>query len=128
MDLETARKKAIEYGLDGPLWAFDTDIPIDQIRALLGSDGGCGPGKFGDWLVPDSILGVSIKPACYVHDCMYHDAKTADERYEADERLFTNAGHIIRAESNWFTRIIRRRILLVYFDAVDLGGASSAGG
>ena len=123
MNIEKARAKAIKYNLSGPEWALDGGIFIGHIRERIGSDGGCGPGNFGDRLVPDSILGVNIKPACYLHDCRYSEADTPEKKYEGDVELFTNSAKIIHIESaNKFTKWIRMRIVFHYFAAVDIGG------
>ena len=124
MDLETARKLAIENCLDGPDWALDPDTPIDQIRALIGSGGGCGPGAtWGDWMVPDTMWGLNMKPVCYLHDCCYHDADNEARRHVCDLLLFTNGTTYIRAHSaNWFMVWLRLKRLGKYFRMVNLGG------
>ena len=40
----------------------------DLVREVVG---GCGPGGFGDYLVPDTVWFLSIKPACKIHDWMF---------------------------------------------------------
>lgn len=40
MDLKTARREAIKYGLTGPDWLFDLSISDEEIRQRIGSDGG----------------------------------------------------------------------------------------
>lgn len=128
MDLETARRLAIEYGLEGTAWALDASIPIEEIRQRIGSEGGCGPGKWGDMLVPDTVYGLSIKPACYIHDCNYSEADTPDKRYEADLRLFRNSRRIIKLNSNKFMCWLRMLRISKYYVAVDLAGEDFAGG
>lgn len=126
MTLEEARKLAVEYELAGPDWALDITIPISRIRECIGSEGGCGPGKLGDKIIPDKVLFLNIKPACYIHDCRYSDLSKPESKYLADIELFINADKIVRLNSNWLTRLIRRRILLVYLNAVDYGGSKFA--
>ena len=130
MNTEDARRLAIEYGLSGPSWALDPNKHISEILSQIKSSGGCGPGKIGDYLVPDTIWGLNIKPACYIHDCRYsiieaingtHETKR-NMKYSADKELFDNIDKIIYLKSNWIMRLIRRRVALVYFDAVDFGG------
>jgi len=50
---------------------------------------GCGPGGLGDYLVPDRILGLNVKPACQIHDFYYRHWKdpSEDARSMAD-RIF----------------------------------------
>lgn len=125
MDLETARRLAIEYGLKGPDWALDTSIPIEIIRQRIGSEGGCGPGKWGDMLIPDTIYGLSMKPACYCHDTDYSEADTPDKRYEADLNLLKNGERIIKLKShNKFMVWIRMLRYTKYYVAVNLAGDS----
>ena len=50
-------------GLDVPDEFYEWDE-----ASLLMAMGGCGPGKFGDYFVPDTVYGMSIKAACAVHD------------------------------------------------------------
>ena len=124
MDLNAARSRAIQYNLDGPKWALDYTTPISMIRNRIGSSGGCGPGKWGDWLVPDTIYLVNIKPACYLHDCEYSEMESEDDRKYADKRLFDNANKIVELKSsNKFTLWLRRARLMKYWAAVDIGGA-----
>ena len=127
MNIETAREKAIAYGLDGPEWALDPDIPIKDIEKRIGSTGGCGPGKWGDWFVPDTIYGLNIKPACYIHDCNYSEADTPEKRHAADLRLFANGEKIIKMKSrNKFMIWLRMLRYSKYYVAVDLGGSGFA--
>jgi hypothetical protein len=44
---------------------------------------GCGPARATS-LVPNSILGVDIKPACDIHDFTYSKPQTVRDREEAD--------------------------------------------
>ncbi|MBU2249268.1 MAG: hypothetical protein KKD77_21150 [Gammaproteobacteria bacterium] len=123
MNLKTARNLAIDYDLSGPDWALDPKIPIEEIRERIKSEGGCGPGKFGDWLVPDTVWFINIKPACYLHDCQYSEADTPEKRYAADKNLFNNAEKIIRLKSrNKFTLWLRMSRLMKYYAAVDIAG------
>jgi len=125
MDLETARRLAIEYGLDGPKWALDASIPIEIIRQRIGSEGGCGPGKWGDMLIPDTVYGLSMKPACFCHDCSYSEADNLDKKYAADLQLFKNGEKIIKLKShNKFMIWLRMLRYTKYYVAVDLAGES----
>lgn len=126
MNLETARKLAIEYDLVGPKWALDDTIPIKDIESRIGSSGGCGPGKWGDLLIPDTVWGLSMKPACFLHDAEYSEANTPDKRYVADLRLFSNGRKIIHLKSNKFMIWLRMLRFSKYYVAVDLAGSSFA--
>ena len=85
--------------------------------------GGCGPGGFGDHLVPDTMYGLSVTPACRIHDFMYHIGETDDDKDEADRVFLNNLFRIIDARSE--SRILRRlrRIRArTYYYAVSYGG------
>lgn len=51
------------YELAAPMSFWNAS---DELRNSLA--GGCGPGGFGDYFVPDTIYGLSVKPACKIHD------------------------------------------------------------
>ena len=53
--------------------------------------GGCGPGKWGNWFVPDTILGERITPACDIHDWHYSVGKTIYDKLIADLFLWVDA-------------------------------------
>ena len=40
--------------------------------------GGCGPGKVGDYFVPDLMLLLNVKPACQIHDYQYVKSDIVD--------------------------------------------------
>lgn len=99
-----------------------------RLRAPEGFDpseivGGCGPGKFGDRLVPNKILGVDIGPACDSHDMAYLLGETEEERIQADIELFANGFRIIKQASKYkIMSFLRAAILTWYFLAVAYGG------
>lgn len=90
--------------------------------------GGCGPGGFGDYLVPDNIdwpwpWGLSIFPACRIHDYMYHIGETREEKVTADIVFLNNMVRIVENANGW--RIIKHRRLKrawIYYKAVDRFG------
>ena len=114
----SVRSKSARLGLDAPqeYWSID-EATLNMIA------GGCGPGTFGDKLVPDAIWGLSITPACEVHDFMYARGKTSADREVADHVFLENMLRIIDRESaNWFMRTIRRWRAMTYYSAVREGG------
>ena len=72
--------------------------------------GGCGPGGFGDMLVPDTMYGLSVKPACRIHDFQYFVGKTLEDKIAADRIFLNNMVRIINANSG--LRILRRLRLI----------------
>jgi hypothetical protein len=88
--------------------------------------GGCGPGKFGDKLVPDSIWGLNIKPVCSIHDHQYAVGETIEDKDEADRVFLNNMLRLIdSAGGNWIIKALRRHAAAKYYSAVaDFGGPS----
>jgi hypothetical protein len=86
--------------------------------------GGCGPGKLGDWLVPDTVWFLSIKEACQIHDWMWHFGETNKDKKKADRVFLNNMNRIIDANTKWrWLRKLRKRRALKYYLAVKyLGG------
>ncbi len=97
-------------------------------RNLIAS--GCGPGRIGDYLVPDTVLGLSIRPACHIHDWMYHFGRSYDDKRLADKLFLDNMAAIVRAKTrNRLLRSIRLRRIKCYYEAVVcFGGPSFHGG
>jgi len=84
---------------------------------------GCGP-KGKGFLVPDTFWGLSISPACDVHDWMYHVGATIRDKDEADRVFFNNCLRIINAKTRWnWLRNFRHHRAKIYYEAVrDYGG------
>ena len=104
-----------------------------RLRAPEGFDpsqivGGCGPGKWGDRLIPNSILGVDISPACDIHDYCYLIGETEEGRTNADIELFANAFRILKQQSGRIPLFFRSVILGLYFMACVYGGQQAYGG
>lgn len=88
--------------------------------------GGCGPGRIGDWFVPDTIYLVSIRDACKIHDFMYALGETRHDKDEADRVFLNNMIRLIN--DNRFLKslnFLRRLRARTYYRAVrDFGGPS----
>lgn len=86
---------------------------------------GCGPGKLGDWLVPDTIWFLSIKPACQIHDWYYREWD-GEDRKEADVVFSNNMQRIIKAstKNRWLLERRLKRAEL-YYQMVRKRGSSS---
>jgi hypothetical protein len=104
-------------------WNFD-----ESIRESWG----CGPGGWGDLLVPDKILGMDVKIACQIHDYYYRHwpDPSEDARYMADRIFKFNmlrilANNYIDKPLNKFSLLffLRRRLIRRYYLAVrNYGG------
>ena len=83
--------------------------------------GGCGPGGVGDFLVPDTIWGLNIKPSCSIHDWLYKWGETEGDKELSDLIFLENMLRQIEAASPWL-KILRRHRAVNYYGAVkDLG-------
>jgi len=101
-------------------WTFKATHP--DIFASFG----CGPGGFGDFLVPDTIYGLSIKPACQVHDWYYRfqDGDIEADRKKADKIFLTNMLQIVNEHGgNFIIKALRRRRAKTYYLAVQWFGS-----
>ena len=80
----------------------------------------CGPGKLGDWLVPDSMLGLKLDEACAAHDRCYAEAGGPD-RLHCDWKFLETMLTLVRHYA------VRRRrwmfwVAVLYYAAVRLLG------
>lgn len=117
------KAKAKELGLDAPdaYWIVD-DATLSQIT------GGCGPRSSGNFGILDKILGLSIKPACGIHDFEYGVGGTEADRAAADNRFLCNMLKIINKEPGFaLFRMYRRYRAVTYYNAVVEMGASFFG-
>lgn len=103
------------YSLRAPKGFLDSEMAVS---------GSCGPGTgFKEKIIPDSILGVSIKPACAIHDYCYKIFDTEEEKIDSDLELFANAIRIINQKSkSKILSFFRSMIVSIYFLAVFYGG------
>lgn len=85
--------------------------------------GGCGPGGVGDLLVPDKMYGLSVRPACSIHDWMYHYGIDFDDKKKADGVFLENMVRIIKKNTKWgWVKSLRLRRARIYFEAVSRYG------
>lgn len=88
--------------------------------------GGCGPGKKGDYLVPDKIFGISITEACRIHDWEYYIGETKEDKRNADFNFLLNMLDInYKRSKNRILRMIRDHIIFNYFLSVYYCGDHS---
>ena len=96
------------------------DTPKHVIDALVN---GCGPGKFGDYLVPDTLYGLSVKAACRIHDWMYAEGETIEDKDSADRTFLNNMLRIIYHTTKWWIlRKLRVHRAYMYYKAVKKFG------
>jgi len=90
--------------------------PLEERKKMVN---GCGPGGWLSELVPESMYGIDVTPACNVHDFMYLKGQTIQDKEEADRVFLNNMLRIINHESKCFIlRWLRRRRALKYYLAV----------
>lgn len=97
------------------------DATPEQIALATG---GCGPGGVGDYLVPDTMYGLSVKLACQIHDWQYHYGVTFQDKINADMNFKDNMVRIIKAQNSFgFIENLRLRRAQTYYEMVkNFGG------
>ena len=84
---------------------------------------GCGPGGIGDVLVPDTAYGLSLKPACKIHDWMYTIYNDEFGFELANQIFLDNMIRINNASTkNRLLKYLRTRRILKYDRAVRYFG------
>lgn len=108
-----------KVGLLAPRAYKEASLELRQAVA-----GGCGPGGLGDYLVPDTLWGLSVRKACNIHDWEYHFGKTQQDKKVADENFLDNMIRLIQAANGWRVLMwLRKRRARKYYKAVrDYGG------
>jgi hypothetical protein len=100
-----------------PLWPHDLDPGSWPTF--------CGAGEAaGDWIIPDSVRGVSLAPACFVHDLDWATSPdTVSACARANLRFLGNCLAMIKAaRMGWPQRQLSRLRCLAYFAGVSVGG------
>ena len=97
----------IRFGFEFPLDVEDRDW--------------AGTGKFGTWLVPDYICGISIKKSACVHDDCYEHGLTEEDKRQADEAFRYNLDKQI-ANCDLSLRTSASATAWAYYVVVDLFG------
>ncbi len=91
---------------------------------------GCGTSGWKGELIPDTVYGLSINSACQIHDWMYAEGQTDDDKTAADALFLTNLLALVAqaARATWWSWLLapfRRRRCLKYFEAVSAFGSSA---
>lgn len=89
---------------------------------------GCGTAGWKGSIVPDTIWGLSITEACWIHDWMYYYGVTAADKFRADIIFLLNMLHLI-SKGSGFLKLPRRYRATTYYSAVvDLGESAFLSG
>jgi len=84
---------------------------------------GCGAAGAKFDFVPDKIWGLSITPACDIHDWMYHFAKPdIKDKVNADRIYMNNMLRIIEKKGGWLKGCRRNRALFYLKMVENFGG------
>jgi len=86
---------------------------------------GCGSSQSKFDLVPDTLYGLDISPACFPHDWAYKFGKTKQDKQQADFDFLRNMLTLINNDTGFIgimLRIPRRRRALKYYEAVNRFG------
>lgn len=98
---------------------------VDASEAVkAGVCNGCGTAGWKGKLVPETMWGLRISEACQVHDWMYHEGITAEDKELADLVFLRNLIRIINRKGGWL-KVFRRYRAMSYYNAVaEAGGAA----
>ncbi len=83
---------------------------------------GCGSAQAKFDFIPDTVYGLSVKPACYIHDWDYSIGETIKYKKMADRRFRNNMLRLIDSGSCRLLKGLRRRRALKYYYAVKAFG------
>lgn len=96
------------------------DTPKEDIDAITG---GCGPGGLGDYLVPDTVWGLSIYFPCRIHDFGYHEGQSEEDKAIEDNRFLNNMIRVVKVKTRWgWLKKLRIRRCKSYYQAVHWFG------
>ncbi len=106
----------------GELFAPESflDAPYNQLIEVCN---GCGAA--GSWLRPPAkMYGTNMVYVFHIHDWMYHEGKTIEDKDKADRVMLNNLYRLIEADSHkWYKpTFLQRRRALKYYWGVKYGG------
>lgn len=84
---------------------------------------GCGPAgsKWKATIIPDTLYGLDVSEACFIHDFGYYFGVTLDDKDKADSMFLDNM-NILISDGSWWLRFLRRRRAKKYYWAVKYFG------
>ena len=85
---------------------------------------GCGSKGLGGWLVPETVWGLNITDCCNIHDYMYSQGATLQDKEYADRIFLNNLVRKIDSGSKLFRWPRRRRALKMYWAVNTFGEAA----
>lgn len=118
--------RAIALACAGVLYA-PASMLTHNTSVLATICNGCGAANAKFDFIPDRIYGTSIAEACHIHDYMYYEGRTIEDKEEADRVFLNNMFRLIeRDKHKWYkpTALQRRRALKYYEAVVYFGGSA----
>lgn len=97
--------------------SFDTC----NIELLLIVCNGCGSAQASFDYIPDTIYGLDVSPACFIHDYEYY---LGEDKIKADNNIRDNINTLISRASVWLRGIRRARAAWYYYLPKWMGGSS----
>jgi len=79
----------------------------------------CGPGEFGDKFVPDTMWGLRVSAACYVHDFMWSVCEPTWSEFHYSNSVFLHNLLSIIEVNGGFLKYLRSYRAVTYYMAVD---------
>lgn len=117
--LQLTKARVITGLLYGPA-SFKTA----SLKTLNEVCNGCGAASAKFDFVPDTIYGMYIGHACNVHDWMYNEGRTLEDKKEADRVMLNNILRLIDFHPKWYRPkfLMRRRAKKYYYAVKCFGG------
>jgi hypothetical protein len=120
-------KDSVSMAVAGILFA-PSSFKKSSISSLELICNGCGAANAKFDFVPDRIYGTSISAACSIHDFMYHEGQTIEDKEEADRVFRNNMYRLVDIDCKlkWYKpKFLMRKRVQVYYKMVDCFGGSA---
>jgi len=116
-------KKTLKLAHEGKLYA-PKSFKIASVYELRLVCNGCGAADAKFDFIPDTIYFTYIGYACHIHDWMYDEGETIEDKERADRIFLNNLYRIIKIENAWWkpTFLMRQRALKYYLAVKHFGG------
>ena len=101
------------------------NTPVSNLELICN---GCGAANAKFDFVPDRIYGTYVGHACHIHDFMYENGHTEEDREEADRVMLNNLLRLCKrdADKKWYKPLsLMRKRCRVYYRMVRSYGADA---
>ena len=129
--MKAGKFKILEIEIEG----WNLLVPESFLNAteneIDNKTGGCGPGEIVDWFVPDTMYGESVYLACRIHDWMYGEGETIEDKKIADRVFLWNMTVLIQESpktgetEDSSLDLVRLRRVMTYYQSVYYGGGDA---